>query len=191
MTYFEDGFAAHIEVAGATVEAVREDFNAMLAAWTSCLRDGGKILLFGNGGSAADAQHIAAELTGRYTVDREPLAGIALTTDTSSLTAVANDYGVDQMFARQLRAVGREGDVAVGISTSGNSPNVLAALEFARANGIVAAGLTGDNGGAMSALADPLIRVPSAVTARIQEMHITIGHLLCGELERALGLVSD
>lgn len=176
-----------------TVALIRErclgQLDAMLAIWVATISDGGKIIFFGNGGSAADAQHLAAELTGRFTGDRDPLAGLALTTDTSSLTAVANDYGVDQMFRRQLAALGKPGDLALALSTSGNSPNVVTALQQARDMGMTAAGLSAGDGGKMAGLADPLILVPSSSTARIQEMHILIGHLLCGGLETELGLV--
>ena len=166
----------------------RADFVKLVRAAVTSVRGGGKLLFFGNGGSAADAQHLATELAVRYVKDRAPIAAIALTTDSSALTAIANDMGVEPMFARQLRALGREGDLAVGISTSGASPNVIAALKAARELGLVAAGLTGASGGAMIGLCDPLIRVPSTVTARIQEMHITLGQMLCGALERELGL---
>jgi phosphoheptose isomerase len=143
------------------------------------LRAGRKVILFGNGGSAADAQHIAAELTGRYTVDRRPLAALALTTDTSVLTAIANDYGYGAVFARQLRALGAAGDVAIAISTSGGSENVRNAVAVARELGLKTIGLTGAAGAALVAQCDVGIRVPTRETARIQELHITIGHLLC------------
>jgi D-sedoheptulose 7-phosphate isomerase len=153
------------------------------------VRRGGKLLLFGNGGSAADAQHIAAELIVRYKADRAPISALALTTDSSVLTAGGNDLGFDALFERQIEGLGRKGDVAVGISTSGNSNNVLKALGRARALGLSTVGLSGGSGGKMHALCDALIVVPSAVTARIQEMHITIGHVLCKALEQRLGLV--
>lgn len=160
----------------------------MLDCWTACIRQGGKILFFGNGGSAADAQHLATELTVRYATNRRALPALALTTDTSALTAAANDFGYDQVFSRQVEALGRPGDVACAISTSGESRNVIRALETAREIGLVATGLTGKGGGAMVGLADPLIVVPSHTTARIQEMHITLGQMLCLGVERALGL---
>jgi D-sedoheptulose 7-phosphate isomerase len=147
-------------------------------------------MFFGNGGSAADAQHLATELTVRYKRDRAPIAAIALTTDSSALTAIGNDLGFEQLFARQITALGRAGDVAIGISTSGRSANVLRGLEAARALGIVAAGFGGGDGGAMKGLADPLLLVPSPTTARIQEMHILLGQMLCGALEIELGLVA-
>jgi len=150
------------------------------------LKSGGKVLVFGNGGSAADAQHLAGELVGRYLVDRRALPAIALTTDPSILTAVANDMGYDAVFRRQVEAHGRPGDVAIGISTSGRSRNVLAALEWARAHRLVTVGLTGGGGGPLAALADHLIDVPSAETPRIQEVHGLVIHLLCQIVEEEL-----
>jgi D-sedoheptulose 7-phosphate isomerase len=158
----------------------------MLHVWTTSLRNGGKILLFGNGGSAADAQHLATELVVRYKKDRAPMAALALTTDTSALTAGANDMGFEQVFARQVRALGRPGDVAVAISTSGRSANIIEGLKAAREQGLAATGMTGGDGGDMVELADPLLIVPSRDTARIQEMHILLGHMLCGALELGL-----
>ena len=152
------------------------------------IRHGHKLLFFGNGGSAADAQHMAAEFTIRLDKHRRALAAISLTTDTSALTACGNDYGFEQVFARQLEALGRAGDVAIGLSTSGNSPNVLAALRCARDLNIAAAAFSGRDGGELKGLADPLIVVPSQDTARIQEMHILLGHILCAEIEERLGL---
>jgi D-sedoheptulose 7-phosphate isomerase len=152
------------------------------------LRQGGKLLLFGNGGSASDAQHIAAELVIRYAKTRAPIAALALTTDTSALTACGNDFGFEAIFERQLEAIGRRHDVAIGISTSGNSANVLRGLRQARAMGLATVGLIGGDGGPMLALCDAAIVVPSVVTARIQEMHIMIGHVLCNALEQRLGL---
>ncbi len=150
------------------------------------LRNGGKVLFCGNGGSAADAQHLAAELMGRYLKDRAPLPALALTVDTSALTAIANDYGYEQVFARQLRGIGRRGDVLVGISTSGNSANVIAAFLAARELGVTTVALTGMDGGRLGATADIAIRVPADQTNFIQEMHIVIGHMLCGFVEAAL-----
>ena len=149
------------------------------------LENGGKILLCGNGGSAADAQHIAAELTGRYKRERRGLPAIALTTDTSALTAIGNDYGYDRIFARQVEALATERDLLIGISTSGNSANVLNALDFANDCGCVTVGFSGRNGGAMNERCDLNIVVPSDDTPRIQEMHIMIGHILCGMVDEA------
>jgi D-sedoheptulose 7-phosphate isomerase len=150
------------------------------------LRDGGKVMLAGNGGSAADAQHIAAELLGRFTIDRAPLAAVALTTDTSTLTAIGNDYSFDQIFERQLRGLGRRGDVFLAISTSGRSRNILAALKAARELGIVTVGFTGSKGTQMSALCDLTLVAPCDETALIQQIHITAAHAVCGLVEREL-----
>lgn len=151
-----------------------------------CLRAGGKVMFCGNGGSAADAQHLAAELMGRFLADRAPMASVALTVDTSALTAIGNDYGFEEVFARQVRGLGRPGDVLVGISTSGNSANVVAAFEAARAIGIDTIALTGGGGGKMALAATHLINVPSLSTPRIQEMHIAVGHTICELVEDAL-----
>jgi D-sedoheptulose 7-phosphate isomerase len=179
----------HRAVFEATAAMLAFPFEATLGLLERSVRGGGKILLFGNGGSAADAQHIAAELVIRYKADRLPIAAIALTTDTSALTAGGNDMGFESIFARQIEALGRPKDVAVGISTSGTSPNVIKALRQAKSMGLHTAGFAGGSGGLMGDLCDALIVVPSAVTARIQEMHILVGHMLCKALERRLGLV--
>jgi D-sedoheptulose 7-phosphate isomerase len=150
------------------------------------LRDGHKVLLFGNGGSAADAQHIAAEFVGRFIPDRMPLPALSLSTDTSALTALGNDYGYNAVFSRQMQALGNAGDVAIGISTSGNSPNVLEALDVARAKGLMTIGFTGQDGGKMKGRTDVLFCVPSRMTPRIQETHITLGHVLCELIDREL-----
>jgi D-sedoheptulose 7-phosphate isomerase len=173
----------------ATAQMLRDPFLDTLDILERGVRRGGKLLLFGNGGSAADAQHIAAELIIRYKTDRAAISAIALTTDSSALTACGNDLGFDALFERQVEGLGRSGDVAVGISTSGNSANVLKGLVQARAMGLQTVGLSGGDGGQMRNVCDALIVVPSSVTARIQEMHITIGHVLCKALERRLGLV--
>ena len=149
----------------------------------NCLQDDGKVLLFGNGGSAADAQHIAAELVGRFMQQRRALPAIALTTDSSILTAVGNDYGIDRVFSRQIEALGGRNDVAIGISTSGNSPNVLAAIAQATSQQIRTIGLSGRDGGELVKACDITIVVPSTNTARIQECHITIGHIFCEVIE--------
>jgi len=152
------------------------------------LRNGGKILFFGNGGSAADAQHLAAELTIRFVANRPALAAIALACDAPALTACANDFGFESIFSRQIEALGRAGDVAIGLSTSGNSPNIVLALETARRSGITAAAFTGKTGGKLREIADPILLIPSVSTARIQEMHGLLGHILCSEIENRLGL---
>lgn len=186
--YFACAFEEHMAVATATRARLADGFAAMLAAWSKAIRGGGKIVFFGNGGSAADAQHLATELTVRFIKDRPAIAALALTTDTSALTAIGNDLGFDHVFARQIEALGRPGDVAVAISTSGKSPNIVEGLKAARAKGLVATALGGKGGGDMVGLADPLLIVPSDTTARIQEMHIAIGQMLCGALEIELGL---
>jgi D-sedoheptulose 7-phosphate isomerase len=186
--FFQDELGEHEKVVEATKRALAPAFAALVAACAASIRGGGKILLFGNGGSAADAQHLATELTVRYKRDRAPIAAIALTTDSSALTAIGNDLGFEQLFARQIEALGRTGDVALGISTSGKSRNVVRALEAAKAKGLVAAAFAGNDGGLLKGLADPLLVVPSSTTARIQEMHIMLGQMLCGALEIELGL---
>jgi len=189
--FFDSELAEHEAVAAATKAALREPFARLVAVCARSLRAGGKLLFFGNGGSAADAQHLATEFVVRYRRDRAPIPAIALTTDSSALTAIGNDLGFEQLFARQIAALGRAGDVAIGISTSGQSKNVLKGLEQARAMKLVAAALGGRDGGAMKGLADPLLVVPSETTSRIQEMHIMLGQMLCGALERELGLAGD
>lgn len=156
---------------------------------TRCIeayRGGNKVLLAGNGGSAADAQHIAGELVGRFAFDRPPLSAIALTVDTSVLTVVGNDYGYERIFERQIASHGRAGDVLIAISTSGCSPNILRALAEARRNGLVCVGFTGLKGGEMPGLCDACLRIPSDETAKIQEGHIVCAHIICGLIERAL-----
>jgi D-sedoheptulose 7-phosphate isomerase len=143
------------------------------------LEGGNKVLLYGNGGSAADAQHIAAEFIGRFQRDRRPLPAIALTTDSSILTSIGNDYGYDQVFQRQMSALGARGDIAVAISTSGNSPNVLVATKTAHEMGLVTVGLTGCDGGRLGAIVDFHLNVPHRLTCRVQEVHIMVGHLIC------------
>ncbi len=189
-SYFESELAEHSAVLASTRDALAEDFTALVEVCATAIQSGNKLLFFGNGGSAADAQHLATELVVRFTVDRAPIAAIALTTDTSALTAIGNDFGFEALFARQLEALGNPGDVAIGISTSGRSPSVLNALDAARALKMTATGLSGGDGGDMMNHADPLLIVPSRSTARIQEMHITLGHMLCGALEIALGMTA-
>lgn len=175
-----------------TMERAAGDRDLMAAVLAAAdriartLRDGGKVMLAGNGGSAADAQHIAAELVGRYVIDRAPLAAIALTTDTSALTAIGNDYSFDQIFERQLRGLGRRGDVFVAISTSGRSKNIVAALKAARELGIATIGFTGAQGTQMRPLCDLALIAPSDETALIQQIHITAAHAICGLVERDL-----
>ena len=188
--YFEQELDAHQTALNAVRDTMSDDFVRMLDVWTKAIDSGNKIVFFGNGGSAGDAQHLATELTIRYINDRAPIAALALTTDSSTLTAAGNDLGFDQLFSRQIAALGKAGDVAVGISTSGTSPNVIAGLEEAKRIGMVVTALGGRDGGARKALADPILIVPDQASARIQEMHITLGQMLCGALELRLGLVS-
>jgi D-sedoheptulose 7-phosphate isomerase len=180
----------HRSVFEATALMLDQPFVEVLDILHRAVHGGGKLLLFGNGGSAADAQHIAAELIVRYQADRAAISAIALTTDTSTLTACGNDMGFDAVFERQIEALGRKGDAAVAISTSGNSANVLRGLNRARSMGLKTVGLTGGTGGKMRSACDAVIVVPSTVTARIQELHGLIGHMLCKALERRLGLVT-
>ena len=153
-----------------------------------CLQQGGKLMFCGNGGSAADSQHLAAELTGRFINDRRPLAAMALSTDSSALTCIGNDYSFDEVFARQVAGLGQSKDMLIGISTSGNSRNVIRAVQEANLLGMRTLGLLGRDGGELLRICDHSIVVPSSVTARIQECHILIGHTLCGLIEQELGL---
>lgn len=167
---------------------VQDHLDRILSAadrMASCLASGHKILLFGNGGSAADAQHIAAEFVNRFRIERPPLAALALTTDSSVLTSIGNDYHFDEIFSKQVRALGRRDDIAVGISTSGGSQNVLSAVEAARAVGMFTMGFTG-RGGQLAETADLVFAVPSDTTARVQEAHALLGHLLCELVDRIL-----
>lgn len=169
----------------AALESLLPDLCRAASMISSCLQAGGRVFLFGNGGSAAQAQHIAAEFVGRFQAERRPLPAIALTTDTSALTAIANDYGFEEVFARQLRALARPGDVAVAISTSGNSPNVLRGLEQARKMQIRPIGLAGASGGAMASRVELCLCVPASSTPRVQEAHLVIAHLLCQLAEQS------
>lgn len=187
--FWDAEFDEHENVAKETRRALLKPFEDMAFACITSIRTGGKIMFIGNGGSAADAQHLATELTVRYKTNRAPIAAIALTTDTSALTAIGNDFGFDHLFARQVAALGKRGDVLICISTSGNSKNVLAAIAEARKMGIITVAFTGKTGGEMTPLCDISLNVPSATTARIQEMHITLGQMLCGVLEINLGLL--
>ena len=187
--FFDAEYQEHLAVAAATRDAMRDHFARLVQVAVTCIRQGGKILFFGNGGSASDAQHLATELTVRYITNRKAIAAIALTTDTSALTAIGNDLGFDQLFARQIEALGKPGDLALAITTSGRSPNITLALKTAKAMGLHCAALCGKGGGELHGLADPFLVVPSNTTARIQEMHITLGQMLCGALEQELGYV--
>jgi D-sedoheptulose 7-phosphate isomerase len=176
---------AAMDVFAADAEAA-QTMRAMAEAIAASMRAGGKLLAAGNGGSAADAQHIAAELVGRFVVTRRGLPAIALTTDSSALTSIANDFGYERVFSRQIEALARPGDSLLAISTSGRSPNVLAGIEAGRAAGCSVVGLTGGQGGSMTALCDVCLAVPGRDTQRVQEMHSLIGHLLCGIVEKRL-----
>jgi D-sedoheptulose 7-phosphate isomerase len=179
---FGKAIAEHLEVVR-QLEAQQPVLEGIALAMVATLAGGGKILWCGNGGSAGDSQHLAAELVGRFRRERRGLASVALTTDTSILTSIANDYGYESVFSRQIEALGVSGDLVVGISTSGNSANVVAALMAARSLGLVTVAFTGEGGGKMAQLADYLFAVPSRDTARIQEGHILAGHMLCDWIE--------
>jgi D-sedoheptulose 7-phosphate isomerase len=179
---FGKAIAEHLEVVR-QIEAQQPVLEAIALAMTATLRGGGKILWCGNGGSAGDSQHLASELVGRFRRERRGLASIALTTDSSTLTSVSNDYGFEAVFSRQVEALGIAGDLLVGISTSGTSRNVVAALEAARSQGLITVAFTGAGGGKLAALADHLFGVDSRETARIQEAHILAGHMLCDWIE--------
>lgn len=174
-----------------TDETLQATLESASLACISCYQNGGKLLLAGNGGSAADAQHIAGEFVSRFAFDRPGLAAIALTTDTSILTAIGNDYGYEKLFARQVQAHGQKGDVFIGYSTSGQSPNVLLAFKEARSRGLICIGLTGNRGGPMRELCDYCLEVPSSDTPKIQEGHLVLGHILCGLVERAIFKAAD
>ena len=178
-------FEEHLKTSQATFESIGHSVEVAAKLCLDCLKNGNKILLFGNGGSAADAQHIAAELVGRYKTERKGLAAIALTTDTSTLTAISNDYGYDCVFDRQVEALANTGDVAIGISTGGSSANVVSALKLAKNLGCKTIGFSGRDGGEMNNICDTNIVVPAQDTARIQEMHIVIGHTICHLIDLA------
>lgn len=178
-------FEEHLKTSQATFESIGHSVEVAANLCLDCLKNGNKILLFGNGGSAADAQHIAAELVGRYKTERKGLAAIALTTDTSALTAIGNDYGYDCVFDRQVEALANTGDVAIGISTGGSSANVASALKLAKDLDCKTIGFSGRGGGEMNELCDINIVVPAQDTARIQEMHIVIGHTICHLIDLA------
>ena len=178
-------FSEHLKTAQATLEYIAGPLEIAANLCIDCLQNGGKILIFGNGGSAADAQHIAAEMVGRYKVERKGLPAIALTTDTSVLTSIGNDYGYSHVFDRQVEALANKGDVAIGISTGGSSNNVISALRLAKKMGCKTIGFSGRDGGEMNALCDVNLVVPAEDTPRIQEMHIVIGHTVCHLIDLA------
>ena len=188
----KDPIAAHFEQSLAGLTRATQD-TALLATArqiaaviVAALRAGNKLLIIGNGGSAADAQHIAAEIVGRYKQDRPAYAAIALTTDTSALTAIANDYGFEQVFARQVKGLGQRGDALLALSTSGRSPNILAALRTARERGLVTIGFTGTRGEALGADCDHLLVAPSDDTPVVQQIHLTVAHAICDEIEQTM-----
>ncbi|HSY55009.1 MAG TPA: D-sedoheptulose 7-phosphate isomerase [Bradyrhizobium sp.] len=188
----KDPISAHLALSRDALERATQDVGLLDTARkiadviVSALRAGRKLLIVGNGGSAADAQHIAAEIIGRYKQDRPAYAAIALTTDTSALTAIGNDYGFEQVFARQVEGLGRPGDVLLALSTSGRSPNILAALQFARQRGLITIGFTGTKGTALAASCDHLLVAPSDDTAVVQQVHLTLAHSICGVIEQEL-----
>lgn len=167
-------------------DRIVQELGKVVDAWVAALSSGGKVLFCGNGGSAADAQHLAAELSGRFYFDRDPLPAEALHVNTSYLTAVANDYSYEEIYARLVKGMGHPGDVLVAISTSGNSPNILRAVEEAKKKKLIVVGMTGESGGKMASLCDLLLNVPSTDTPRIQEVHIMMGHILCELTEARL-----
>ena len=181
--FIEEGLADSIRTKQKVLESMVPAIEQVASLWIKALADGKKILIFGNGGSASDSQHIAAELVGKLLVKRRALPAIALTTDTSCLTALANDFGYETVFERQVEALGREGDVAVGITTSGHSPNVLLAIKMAKKLGMKTVGFTGRDGGPLAGLVDHVLIIPSQSTQRIQESHITIAHIICEFVE--------
>lgn len=178
-------FAEHLKIAKDTNERIGKNIETTAHVCINSLKRGGKIFLFGNGGSAADAQHIAAELVGRYKAERKALAAIALTTDTSIITSIGNDFGYSKVFERQIGAMANKNDVVIGISTSGNSINVINGLTIAKKIGCSVIGFSGNNGGEMNTLCDINLIIPSRDTARIQEMHILIGHTICHLIEQS------
>jgi D-sedoheptulose 7-phosphate isomerase len=180
-------FNEHLKTTKATMDCIYESVESAAQTCVDALKNNRKILIFGNGGSAADAQHIAAELVGRYKVERKGLPAIALTTDSSALTCISNDYGYEQVFSRQVEALANTGDVVIGISTGGTSTNVISALDIAKNIGCKAIGFSGRGGGEMNALCDVNLVVPSDDTPRIQEMHILIGHTICQLIDNEFG----
>jgi D-sedoheptulose 7-phosphate isomerase len=192
LSHSKDPITTHFERSLAALERATQDValraaaRTIAAAMTAALRSGHKILLIGNGGSAADAQHIAAEIIGRYKQDRSAYTAIALTTDTSALTAIANDYGFEQVFARQVEGLGKPGDVLLALSTSGRSPNILMALRAARQRGLVTVGFTGIKGAALGTVCDHLLVAPSDDTPVVQQIHLTAAHGICDEIEQAM-----
>lgn len=188
MQYIKDIIKKSIDVKELIIsdDYLIETIDIVSGLIVGCFKNGGKVLLCGNGGSAADAQHIAAEFSGRFYIDREPLFSEALHVNTSYLTAVANDYSFDEVYARMVRAMGKKNDILIGLSTSGNSPNIIKACETANSLGMRTIAFTGESGGKLKEIANYLINVPSKDTPRIQESHIMIGHIICEIVEKTL-----
>ena len=187
MSLFMKNLQDHLNLVN-SLSMINEDVLNLGRLAADTLKNGGKIFFCGNGGSAADSQHLASELTGRFVNDRRPLAALALSTDSSALTCIGNDYSFDEIFARQVAGLGRQGDLLIGISTSGNSRNIIRAIEEAQRLNMRTCGLLGRDGGQLRQICEYSIVVPSVVTARIQECHILIGHTLCGLIEQQMGL---
>ena len=187
--YWDNTRDVHISVAQQMFDTQFDAFNELVEAAVPAIKRGNKIIMFGNGGSAADAQHIVAEMSIKLHKERSPIAALSLSLDSSAITACANDFGFSEIFSRQIRTLGYEGDIAIGLSTSGNSENVLKGLKKAKRMGMTTVGFTGESGGKMNDLCDIIIKVPHTDPGRIQEMHITLGHMFVGVLEQKLGLV--
>ncbi|MFK7838768.1 MAG: SIS domain-containing protein [Bdellovibrionales bacterium] len=187
--YWDNTRDTHINVAEQMFDTQFDAFNALIEAAVPAIKRGNKIIMFGNGGSAADAQHIVAEMSIKLHKERSPIAALSLSLDSSAITACANDFGFGEIFSRQIRTLGYEGDIAIGLSTSGNSENVLKGLKKAKRMDMTTVGFTGESGGKMNDLCDIIIKVPHTDPGRIQEMHITLGHMFVGVLEQKLGLV--
>lgn len=188
-SYWNAITAEHMRVAQLSFSNLLPNFEKWVELGVSTIKNGHKIIMFGNGGSAADAQHITAEMSVKLRQERAPIAAISLSLDASAITACANDFGFEHIFSRQIQAIASSGDLTIGLSTSGNSPNVLLALQSARNLGCHTIGLTGETGGKMPSLCDVTLNVPSTDPARIQEIHITLGHMFVGALEQHLGMV--
>lgn len=189
LAYWKNTRDTHMSVADKMFATQFDAFDAWVEAAVPAIKRGNKIIMFGNGGSASDAQHIVAEMSIKLHKERSPIAALSLSLDASAITACANDFGFEEIFSRQIRTLGYEGDIAVGLSTSGNSENVLKGLKKAKRMGMTTVGLTGETGGKMVSLCDIVIHVPHTDPGRIQEMHITLGHMFVGVLEQKLGLV--
>ncbi len=187
--YFFNELDEHSIVLEAAKSSLEKNFIDAVEVCKNSIISNGKLIFFGNGGSAADAQHLATELTVKFSKERMPIPAIALTTDTSSLTAIGNDFGFERIFSRQVEALGRKNDVVIAISTSGNSENIIQGAKMAKSLGIHVIAFTGMSGGGLSEISDTTIKIPSSKVSRIQEMHITIGQMLCNALELSLGLV--